>query len=113
MAAKFADEAAPRTKGARDSGDHQFRVSHPMQRGVGKDRIKRMTVDAFGQDSLSLNNRELATDSFKMTIQTVETDAISHNSSLADLGFVSSLRGDTRNGALVRRTGNSSIPQIR
>ncbi|MEQ8325414.1 MAG: gliding motility-associated C-terminal domain-containing protein [Vicingaceae bacterium] len=78
--------------------------------GIGNDRKKRMTIDANVQDSLSLQDRELATDSFTLTIQNTATNAISRNSAANQEGFVSSLKGDNISGSLVRRTANSSAP---
>jgi gliding motility-associated-like protein len=76
---------------------------------VGNDRIKRMTVNSYVFDSLSLTNRELATDSFTMHIYNTESTAISYSTVANDRGFVSSVKGDTREGSLLRRT-NSSDP---
>lgn len=79
---------------------------------VGNERIKRMTIDAYILDSLSLNNRELATDSFSLFVQNTETTAITFSTTSNDRGFISSIKGDTREGRLFRRTANSLNPYI-
>lgn len=96
------------------TGDNitNFNILELSGDGIGSDRKKRMTIDAFIYDSLSLNNRELATDSFVMTVLNTETTSISHNSTQNDIGFVSSLGGDTQNGSLERRTANSSAAYL-
>ena len=40
MAAELAHEAATRAKSARYARDYQFGLSHPVERGVGKDRVE-------------------------------------------------------------------------
>ena len=79
---------------------------------IGPDRVKRMTVDAFVQDSLALTNRELATDSFTMSVLSTLPTSISHSTTPNEIGFVSSLKGDTREGRLSRRTANSATPYL-
>ena len=80
--------------------------------GIGTNRKKRMTINVNVYDSLSLNNRELATDSFVLSVQNTESTAISNKTSQNDVGFVSSLHGDTREGSLRRRTANSANPYL-
>ncbi|HAW51045.1 MAG TPA: hypothetical protein DCX54_01770, partial [Flavobacteriales bacterium] len=41
--------------------------------GIGTNRKKRMTINVNVYDSLSLNNRELATDSFVLSVQNTES----------------------------------------
>ncbi len=79
---------------------------------IGPDRVKRMTIDAFVQDSLALTNRELATDSFTMSVLSTLPTSISHSTVANEIGFVSSLKGDTREGRLSRRTANSATPYL-
>ena len=38
--AELADEAAARAKRAGDAGDDQSRFSHPVERGIGEDRVE-------------------------------------------------------------------------
>ena len=92
------------------TGDEEtdFNILEISGTGIGADRKKRMTVNANVLDSLSLNDRELATDSFLLSVLNTEVTAISHNTTPNELGFVSSLKGDLQEGALVRRTANSA-----
>lgn len=89
-----------------------FRLILSGNGSTGNNRIKTMTRDVYVQDSLSLTNRELATDSFILAIMNTETTAISFTSTPGNQGFVSSLRGDTRLGSITRRTANSQNPYI-
>ena len=79
---------------------------------TGTDRIKRMTLNTEVIDSLALNNRELAADSFTVFVFNTETTSISRSSTSGDIGFISSLKGDTREGFLQRRTANSQTPYL-
>ena len=89
------------------SAPTKFNILELSGDGIGGDRKKRMTVNAFVLDSLSLRNRELATDSFVMTVQNTQFNAISRSQVSGDEGFVSSLAGATQDGFLARLTADN------
>ena len=72
------------------------------------DRVKRMEIDIRVKDTLNLNDRELAADSFAVFVENPVPNAIYHNDTIDKEGFVSTLNGDLQNGYLSRRTSNSS-----
>jgi len=53
--------------------------------------VKTQTIDVFLNSNLSLNDRELATDSFTMYVLNSATSAVTNNTNNVDTGFVSSL----------------------
>lgn len=76
--------------------------------GIGLDRKKRLAVNSIVADSLSLTDRELATDSFIMLVNNPDINALTNDRTTGAEGFVSSLKGDLIIGELQRRTSNSS-----
>src|SRR5262245_52071469 len=64
MPAKLADEAAARAKRTGDAGDDQFRLSHPVERGVGEhcielgDKVERMPVNLAHGEPLHARDSE-------------------------------------------------------
>ena len=58
VAAELADKAAARLQRAMDAGDDELGLPHPVQRGIGEDRIElcvkgqRMAVDLLHVQSL-------------------------------------------------------------
>lgn len=75
---------------------------------TGTDRVKRMTLNARVKDTLRLNDRELAADSFALIVENSHPTAITHNDTVGKEGFVSTLLGTTQSGYLSRRTSNSA-----
>lgn len=85
-------------------GDNQLitgdSVSHFYTLELQNTGIKRQTIDAYATKMLKLNDRELATDSFFMTVTNPLTNSISRTT-----GFVSSLSI----GRLVRHTNSTGV----
>jgi gliding motility-associated-like protein len=75
---------------------------------TGTDRVKQMRINSIVKDTLNINNRELATDSFEMYVDNPDPQALLFNDTVGKEGFVSSLIGSTQNGRLARKTSNSS-----
>jgi len=64
MAAELADEATARAKRTGNASDHQMRLWHPMQRGIGEhrielgDEIQGMAVDFADSEAFHPRHRE-------------------------------------------------------
>jgi gliding motility-associated-like protein len=79
---------------------------------TGTDRVKQLRIDCIVKDTLNLNDRELAADSFEMYVDNPAIEALLFSDTLGKEGYVSSLIGSSQNGRLARKTSNSAEAYI-
>ncbi len=78
--------------------------------GTKDDRKKLLTINAIVGDSLSITDREIATDTFKLFVTNTELTSVTADLTPGNQGFVSSEQGVNQSGAFSRRTAVGDLP---